>query len=50
MDALKVNLEHLKMERDVDSVVQTISQEIVRDLGLQGITVNTLKGTRVKVS
>ncbi|MFQ5616115.1 MAG: AAA-like domain-containing protein [Anaerolineales bacterium] len=42
-DVLKINLEHLKQEQEVDGVVQTIAQEIIADLGLVNITVKTLK-------
>ncbi len=42
-NVLKINLEHLKQEREVDSIVQTIAQEIIDDLGLVHSPVQTLK-------
>ncbi len=41
-DALKINLEHLKMEKDVDRIVQVIAGEIIEELALENVTVNKL--------
>ena len=42
-DALKINLEHLKQERDTDSVVQWLANDILEKLGIKGLAVRTLK-------
>ncbi|MFQ5616296.1 MAG: hypothetical protein ACE5GO_07535 [Anaerolineales bacterium] len=42
-DVLKLNLEHLKQEQTVDSVVETIAEEIIEMLGLAHPPVHTLK-------
>lgn len=42
-DVLKINLEHLKQERDTDSIVQWLAKEILEQLAIDGITVTTLK-------
>jgi len=42
-DVLKINLEHLKQERDTDSVVQWLAQDILEKLAIDGVTVRTLK-------
>jgi hypothetical protein len=41
-DVLKLNLEHLKMETETDSVVQSIAQMIIQDLSLSDVTVESL--------
>jgi hypothetical protein len=41
-DVLKINLEHLKLTTEVDRVIQAIADEIIRRLGLTGITVGVL--------
>lgn len=42
-DVLKINLEHLKQERDTDSVVQWLANEILEQLAIPGVTALTLK-------
>ncbi|MBM4459845.1 MAG: ATP-binding protein [Chloroflexi bacterium] len=42
-DVLKINLEHLKFETEVDSVVQEFARMIARDLGLDNGAVTRLK-------
>ena len=42
-DVLKINLEHLKQERNTDSVVQWLAQDMREKLALDGFTVQTLK-------
>jgi hypothetical protein len=42
-DVLKINLEHLKQERNTDSVVQWIASDILKKLMIDGLTVETLK-------
>ena len=42
-DVLKINLEHLKLETEVDSVVQEIARMIARDLGQDNGVVTRLK-------
>ncbi len=39
---LKLSLEHLKLEQDVDMVIQIIAQEIVDALGLENVTIHRL--------
>lgn len=41
-DAVKINLEHLKLVDDVDQVVAAIAKDLVRYLGLSGIQVTAL--------
>jgi|688.fasta_scaffold162169_2 hypothetical protein len=41
-NAVKINLEHLKLVQDVDQVVVAIAKELMQELGLSGIQVNTL--------
>lgn len=41
-DVLKINLEHLKMEQDVDRVIRVIAKEITTELALKEVTVNKL--------
>ena len=43
-DVLKINLEHLKQERDTDSIVQWLANDILEKLAIADITVTTLKG------
>ena len=43
-DVLKINLEHLKQERDTDSIVQWLAKALLEQLAITGITVTTLKG------
>ncbi|MEZ4864658.1 MAG: AAA-like domain-containing protein [Caldilineaceae bacterium] len=42
-DVLKINLEHLKQERNTDSVVQWLAKDILEKLEIDGLTVRTLK-------
>ena len=42
-DVLKINLEHLKMERDVIQVIQAITEEITAKLGINQLQVTSLK-------
>ncbi len=42
-DVLKLNLEHLKMETDIDSIVRSIARMIIQDLALSGVTVERVK-------
>lgn len=42
-DVLKLNLEHLKQERNTESIVQWLAQEMTEKLGLDGLIVQTLK-------
>ena len=42
-DVLKINLEHLKQERDTDGVVQWLAQDILEKLAISGLAVRTLK-------
>ena len=42
-DVLKINLEHLKQERDTDNVVQWLANDIIEQLAIDGLTVRTLK-------
>ena len=42
-EVLKINLEHLKMEQQVDSIIQAVAEEIARGLGLKDITVHNAK-------
>ena len=42
-DVLKINLEHLKLERDVNSIVQWLAQEILEKLAIAPIEVHTLR-------
>ncbi len=41
-DTLKINLEHLKMEQEVDVIVQSIAREIIKHLRLKNVTVSKL--------
>ena len=40
--ALKINLEHLKMTEDTDRIVRAIANEIIEELNLSDVSVNTL--------
>ncbi|MFN8495021.1 MAG: AAA-like domain-containing protein [Caldilineaceae bacterium] len=42
-DVLKINLEHLKQERDTDSVVQWLANDLLEKLTIDGLAVRTLK-------
>ncbi|MFN8494374.1 MAG: AAA-like domain-containing protein [Caldilineaceae bacterium] len=42
-DVLKLNLEHLKLERDINHVIQAIAEEIVEKLALHDVQVNRLQ-------
>lgn len=42
-DVLKINLEHLKQERDTNSIVQWLAKEILEKLAIEGLAVRTLK-------
>ncbi|MDM8536295.1 AAA-like domain-containing protein [Desulfobacterales bacterium HSG17] len=39
---LKLNLEHLKMTKDPDRIVRDIAGSIIRELGIQNVSVNVL--------
>lgn len=42
-DVLKINLEHLKQERDTNKVVQWLAKDILEKLAISGVTVHTLR-------
>ncbi len=42
-EVLKLNLEHLKMETDVNSIVQSIAEEIIESLKIENVRANSLK-------
>ena len=42
-DVLKLNLEHLKIEQDVDDIVRTIAGQIIEGLALRDVAINHLK-------
>ncbi|MEZ4869786.1 MAG: AAA-like domain-containing protein [Caldilineaceae bacterium] len=42
-DVLKINLEHLKLERDTSAVVRWLANDIMDKLAITGITVQTLR-------
>ena len=42
-DVLKINLEHLKQERDTESVVQWLANDILEKLAIEGPAVRSLK-------
>ena len=42
-DVLKINLEHLKQERDTDSIVQWLANDILERLAITGLEIHNLK-------
>ena len=42
-DVLKINLEHLKQERNTDSIAQWLAKDILEKLAISGVEVRTLK-------